>query len=309
MTKHSFSKLRSYLWQFNHIVDRLKRNVACTPRSLADELEIDPRTVRRHIHALKELGAPIHYNRTEQCYQLSDPCWTMPNFYLKTQELEAMALSVRLLGPVVPEPFGQPMKVLFAKLLDALPADQRDDILRTSSQVTFAPVPVRSKGDDHVQPLWLAIREQVRVTMRYYVASQDRETQRTFDPYHLRYFWGCWYVVGYDHLTGHWPVFSLARIRELTITQEPYVTKAFDAGRYFENSFGIVVGGTPKPVRIRLIGWAARTAAEKHWPAGFTCQPDGPDAVIITGKLSNHGDLLPWIAMHQGEAEILPTET
>lgn len=293
---------------YNRIIQKLQSPARCTPSSLAEELEIDERTVRRHLQALREMGAPIIYDRLENRYRLSQSSWQMPNLYLTMPELEAMALALRSLGPLIPEPFTQPMRELFDKLLDALPSEDREQILRTSAQVTFAPVPVPSKGTEHVQPLWQAIRDHLRVHMKYYSASTGRDTTRQIDPYHLRYFSGCWYVIGYDHLTGYWPVFSLARIRELNITQDPFVPRQFDTDLYFRNSFGIIVGGVPKPVRIRLTGYAARTADEKVWPAGFVCEPDGDDAVIISGTLSNHGDLLPWIAMQQGDAEILTSE-
>ncbi|WP_315821834.1 helix-turn-helix domain-containing protein [Paraflavitalea speifideaquila] len=39
-----------------------------TPKQLAEKLGLSERTVRNYITTLKELGAPIHYDRKRQSY-------------------------------------------------------------------------------------------------------------------------------------------------------------------------------------------------------------------------------------------------
>ena len=57
------------------IISRLKRLDALiaakrtgTPKQLAEKLGLSERTVRNYITTLKELGAPIHYDRKRQSY-------------------------------------------------------------------------------------------------------------------------------------------------------------------------------------------------------------------------------------------------
>lgn len=125
-----------------------------------------------------------------------------------------------------------------------------------------------------------------------------------FDPYYLRHVQGAWYVVGFDHLTGRWPVFKLARIRSLIISKDTCKPQEFSATHYFKGSLGIMVGD-PAPVKIKLIGYAAMTADEQIWPEGFSYQSTGRCEGILSGRISDIADLFAWVASFQGDAEMM----
>ena len=172
----------------------------------------------------------------------------------------------------------------------------------------FVPAPFLSKGADWFEPLHRAIAARLTVDMTYYVPARNEETRRLFDPYYLRNVQGAWYVVGYDHSTKRWPIFKLARIRALSVSEDSYQPQKFSAAEYFKNSLGIMVGGDSRPVQIRLTGYAASTAEEQVWPPGFTYQPTGPGEGILSGQVTNLIDLIPWVESFQGDAEILPDQ-
>jgi predicted DNA-binding transcriptional regulator YafY len=101
------------------------------------------------------------------------------------------------------------------------------------------------------------------------------------------------YVVGYDHTVKHWPIFKLARIRTLTLSDNFYEVQHFSAEEYFKNSLGIMVGDTEQTVRIRLTGHAFITANEQMWPPGFTLQAKSQQEGILSGRVTSMGDLIP----------------
>ncbi len=315
MGRKPYSKFRSRLWKIVEIDHQLREQIRCgrpcTKQSLLDGLraEIDERTLRRLIELMRDdLGAPIEYDRAERTYKYTHPNWVVPNVHLDEHEMRALATAVQAIRPVLPESIAQRLGSLLAKLLDALPESQRDEIRRAQGQVEFVPAPVLSKGADWFERLHQAIARRFSVDMTYYVPGKDQETQRRFDPYYLRNYQGAWYVVGYDHLTEHWPIFKLARIRALTVSEDPYSPRRFNAAEYFRDSLGIMVGGEPQPVRVRLTGYAASIANEQVWPPGFTYKAVGPEEGILSGKVTNLIDLIPWIASFQGDAEILPKQ-
>jgi predicted DNA-binding transcriptional regulator YafY len=185
-----------------------------------------------------------------------------------------------------------------------LPEDLREEMASLGEKVDFVPSVAPSKGQEWVGPLMDALRERFTVDMTYFASGRNAETVRRVDPYHLRFFEGTWYLIGFDHLTEHIPVFNLARIRTLQITEETFKPKPFSVAQYFKHAFGITAGGTPRPVRIRLTGRAAKTAAERIWPAGFVYSPDGKTG-ILSGQVGKMDDVLYWIASQQGEATLL----
>ena len=313
MSRKPYSKFRSRLWKVveidRQLREQFRRGRPCTKQTLLEGLrdDIDERTLRRLIELMRDdLGAPIEYDRSQQSYKYTHPNWVVPNVHLDEDEMRALATAVQAIRPVLPGPIAERLDNLLAKLLDALPEYQRDEVRRAQGQVEFVPAPVLSRGSQWFEPLQQAIAGRFSVDMTYYVPGKEQETQRRFDPYYLRNYQGAWYVAGYDHLTEHWPIFKLARIRALTVSEDPYSPRRFNAAEYFRDSLGIMVGGAPQPVRVRLTGYAASIANEQVWPPGFTYQATGPEEGILCGQITNIIDLIPWVASFQGDAEILP---
>jgi predicted DNA-binding transcriptional regulator YafY len=302
-----FSKFRSKWWALCRI-DRLIRAVrASSVASLAEQLEVDPRTIRRYIAFMRqELGAPIEYNPIDERYELTDTTWTMPNVALTDKEMIALVVATSSISGCAPEPYAKHLRDLTAKLLDALPLDERREIAALSAKVDFVPASVPAKGHEWVEPLIGAIRDRLTVEMDYWALSKQKLTQRRVDPYHLRHFAGAWYLIGYDHQTRYLPVFHLARVKRLTLTDDRFKPERFDASVYFRNTFGITAGGTPKLVRVRLTGRAARTADERQWPPGFTYTTTGGAEGVLSGKVGRMDDILAWAAGFRGDAEVLP---
>ena len=283
------------------------RQRPCTKQSLLDKLEgIDERTLRRLLELMRDdLHAPIEYDRALQTYKYTNLTFVVPNVQLDEDEMHALATAVQAIRPVMPPSLSKRLDKLLAKLLDALPESQREDVRRAQGRVEFVPAPVLSKGAQWFEPLHQAIVGRHSVDMTYYVQTKEQETQRRFDPYYLRNYQGAWYVAGYDHLTRHWPILKLARIRALSVCDDFYDVRPFSAAEYFKNSLGIMVGGDAQPVRIRLTGYAASTADERIWPPGFTYKATGPGEGILCGELANVTDLLQWVSAFQCDAEIL----
>ncbi len=310
MARKTYSKFRQQWWKYAEIARQLRSGQKCTMRSLATALEVNPRSVRRYIGVMcEELDAPVAFDRVSGSYRLTNTTWTMPaNICLGVAELQTLAVAVQAVRPVIPAPLTEQLDKLLAKLLDGLPEVEREEIRRTQGQIEFVPAAILSKGVEWVAPLLHAIREERSVDMSYYVRTKDCQTQRRFDPYYLRNYQGTWYTVGYDHLTQYWPILNLARIGSLTLSEDIYQVRKFSAADYFKDSLGVMVGGTPGPVRLRLTGYAASTADERIWPSGFTYQAIKPDEGILSGHLANLTDLLHWVSSFQCEAEILSAE-
>ncbi|MGC8559878.1 MAG: helix-turn-helix transcriptional regulator [Phycisphaerae bacterium] len=313
MARKLYSKMRSQLWKILEIDRQLREQKRtgrpCTKETLLKGLryDINERTLRRTIEVMRdELGAPIVYDRLLQTYKLQHDDWHMPNISLDEAELQVLATAIQAVRPVLPTLMSERLDMLLAKLLDALPLSRCNAVRRAQGQIEFVPAPILSKGMEWLEPLCLAILDRYSVDMVYHVPGRDENTRRRFDPYYLRNVQGIWYAVGYDHFTKHWPIFKLARIRELKVSEDLYTVKPFSAATYFKNSLGIMVGGKPQHVRVRLTGYAASTAEEYVWPDGFTCQRNGPNEVVLSGQVLHLAELLQWTASFQGDAEILP---
>ena len=301
-----FSKFRGKLFAFAEIERQIRRGRACTRASLARDLKVDPRTIGRYIEFMRKgLNAPIEFDPIDQTYVFTASSWTMPNVHLSDAELTTLAVGARSLAGVMPGPFAKRLEGLLSKLLEALPEMHRDEICRLKEQIDIVPSAVVSKGSEWVEPLMNAMREKCSVEIIYYVLSKQTIGRRIVDPYHMRFFAGAWYLVGFDHQTKYFPIFNLSRIRSLASTEVSFRKKPFSASKYFQDSTGVTVGGQARVIRLLLSGRVAATANERVWPGGFKYQPREGGTGTLEGRVSNVDDLLAWVASVGGDAVII----
>ncbi len=123
--------------------------------------------------------------------------------------------------------------------------------------------PVHS--DDYLPMFIEAMKQKVRVAVKYRRYECDKITSVDFEPYCLKLFNQRWYVLAHFHRDAtpekeehdYFGVFSFDRIQEMELTTVKFeVRDDFDAQIFFRESFGVVVGdGTPvERIVIRAYG-------------------------------------------------------
>ena len=92
-----------------------------TDKSLAKELEVDPRTIRRDLEFMRdEQHAPIKYDRTRRGYCNAEPTFRLPFIQMTQGEMLALYLSERLMRQFGGTPFERDLRQPIAKLADVL---------------------------------------------------------------------------------------------------------------------------------------------------------------------------------------------
>lgn len=179
---------------------------------LARHLGVDPRTVRRYIDALDELGIPVTAERgAAGGYELVAGFKLPPMLF---NDEEALALSVGLLasdalglGALSPG-----VASARAKLERVLPSRLRRRARATGDAVRLE-LPQGGAAADaaHVALLAAAVDERRRVRLDYR-AADGSATERDLDPYGVAWRSGRWYVVGRCHLRRGIRSFRVDRI-------------------------------------------------------------------------------------------------
>ncbi|SDJ95159.1 helix-turn-helix transcriptional regulator [Streptomyces indicus] len=181
--------------------------------ALADRLGVTPRTVRRDIDRLRELGYPVNASPgTGGGYQLGVGA-EMPPLLLDDEEAVAVAVGLRTAAGQGIEGIGETSVRALAKLEQVLPTRLRR---RVSTLNAFTVPMLRTAQASAVDPAVLTelagvCRDAERLRFEYRDHS-GATTRRTVEPHRLVCTERRWYLVAWDVDRGDWRTFRADRI-------------------------------------------------------------------------------------------------
>jgi predicted DNA-binding transcriptional regulator YafY len=160
---------------------------------------------------------------------------------------EALALLVSrdLLDQGGAGPFGPAVASLVGKIRALLtPATLAlVDAMRAHSGARTVGAKLQVGAGEHLAEINRALAARRTLEMRYYSLSRDAETERRVDPYHVTFYQGGLYLVGYCHLRRDVRIFAVERIRALRVLDATFVRPpGFDAEAYLRDAWGVVRG-------------------------------------------------------------------
>jgi predicted DNA-binding transcriptional regulator YafY len=221
---------------------------------LAQRLGVSPRTLRRDIDRLRELGYPVRAQRgADGGYQLAAGA-ELPPLVVDDDEAVAVAVALRAAaassGPEGTEDTVAEASVrALAKLSQVMPARLRGHVEALTAMTV--PASWRPGGDAPPSPgtltvAALACRDSERIRFGY-TAADGARTDRYVEPHRLVSLGGRWYLVGYDLTRLDWRTFRLDRIAGPPCgTGErfgPRTLPAADAAAFVRRSIGTARSG------------------------------------------------------------------
>jgi predicted DNA-binding transcriptional regulator YafY len=212
------------------VLELLQSRRRITGVEIAERLEVSPRTARRYVEILRELGVPVEGERGRHGAYSLRPGFKLPPMMFT--EDEALGLGLALLAArrlglsgVVPA-----VERALAKVERVMPEVLGERIRALEETVIPAVArPAQLPAGEVVVALATAVRGRRRVGLRYR-SGLGEETERTVDPYAVVSREGYWYAVAQDHLRGKMRLFRLDRILEVEVLGETFVRPpGFDA--------------------------------------------------------------------------------
>jgi len=264
----------------------LQSHQALNGSALAERLEVDPRTIRRYIMMLQDMGIPIEADAGRYGGYKLRPGFKLPPLMFNDEEAIAVILSLviaRQIGMVAAAPA---IEGAIAKLERVLPISLRERVRALQRTVTLHLV----QADEPVTAailgtLSLASYQERQVNLRY---QKDTETsERLFDPYGIVSYAGRWYTVGYCHLREALRVFRLDKVLRVdpgtaTFTRPP----DFDCLAYLLQSIVAI----PSRFEIEVLLKTSLEYARRNLPAGLANLEDVGDGVLLRTSLDDLDD-------------------
>jgi predicted DNA-binding transcriptional regulator YafY len=189
-----------------------------TVPSLADQLGVDERTVRRYAEHLTDLGIPIEARRGRFGGYRVMPGYKLPPLMLTDNEAVAVVLGLvagRRMGLTSDNTAADSASAKVRRVLPKALADRLDALL-SAADFTTPPRSANPPGTSVLLVLADAARRHQPVTITY-TTWRGGTSERTLEPYGLVFHSARWYVTGADSLRGEIRTFRLDRITAATL--------------------------------------------------------------------------------------------
>ncbi|MGW6395147.1 helix-turn-helix transcriptional regulator [Streptomyces sp. NPDC055103] len=206
-----------------------------TPREwpgseLAERLSVSPRTIRRDIDRLRDLGYPVEATLGAVGGYRLVAGTAMPPLLLDDEEAVAIAVGLRAGAGHAIEGIEEASVRALAKLEQVLPARLRHRV----STLQNATLPLTRGDGATVAPATLTTlagtvtgREKLRFGYR---AADGAESKRLVEPYRLVSTGRRWYLVAYDLDRDDWRTFRVDRVSDPLATGARFAPRELPVG-------------------------------------------------------------------------------
>ncbi|MEU0831645.1 YafY family protein [Streptomyces sp. NPDC005969] len=270
-----------------------------TPREwpgseLAERLRVSPRTIRRDIDRLRDLGYPVEASRgSVGGYRLVAGA-AMPPLLLDDEEAVAIAVGLRAGAGHAIEGVDEASVRALAKLEQVLPSRLRHRV----SVLQNATVPLARGDGATVDPQTLTVmaaavtgQERLRFTYR---AGDGAETKRLVEPYRLVSTGWRWYLVAYDLGREAWRTFRVDRVSEPFATGARFTPRELPTGDAAEFLAGSIQRRKPE-LAVEVSFAAPAEFVTARLPAVFgPLEPTGEHSCRLRAVMA---DSLEWVAL------------
>ena len=238
---------------------------------LAERLRVSPRTLRRDIDRLRELGYPVHAQRgAEGGYQLAAGA-ALPPLLVDDEEAVALAVGLQAAAQGAVEGIAESSVRALAKVVQVMPARLRRRVEALGAMTVPANWDsVTRAGVDpgFLTTVALACRDSERLRFSY-TAADGGQSDRHVEPLRLVMLGRRWYLVGYDLTRQDWRTFRLERLsapRGTGARFRPRELPAADAAAFVRAGIGnvraapdveVLVDAPAAAVRGRIGRWSA----------------------------------------------------
>ena len=258
---------------------------------LAGRLEITPRTLRRDVQRLRDLGYPVHATPgVAGGYRLA-PGATLPPLLLTDDEAVAVAVSLRTAASQSVTGIAETALTALAKLEQVLPTRLRQRTEALHQATVTLPRTAPTVDPALLTTLATACRHHQALTIAY-TTRDGAETERQIEPHRLVHTGYRWYLVARDTTRDAYRTFRADRITNPTPTGTRFVPRdPPDAATFVAHAV------TTAPYRYQarvLIHAPLSTVAEQVTPTTGILEETGPDQCLITSG----ADSLEAIALH-----------
>ena len=286
-------------WRIIKIDELLQTGNWYTAKEIAETIEdgsYSPRTIQRDIEYMRDtLNAPIESD--SRGYHYSEN-----NFFIKSIPLtEGEAFSVAILNPLLEQyrntPLESQLRSVFQKITNCLPDKITVDTSFLNPKITFIPDRVENINPEFFQIIFDSLKTNHTLAFEYRPLQKNTYMQRKINPYHVVCQRGNWYVIGFCHDKGDVRIFSIGRMKNLSILNETFtIPKNFKTSDYFDAEVGVWLSNK-KPVDVELLfdSSIGTYALNRTWHSNQIIEERADGSVYVKFPTNQKQEIIRWV--------------
>jgi predicted DNA-binding transcriptional regulator YafY len=260
------------------VLELLQARPHMSGKELAERLEVSPRTVRRYVTMLQDMGIPVEAERGRHgAYRLM-PGYKLPPLMFSEDEALALTLSLQVARRLSLPVDETATEGALAKVERVMPEKLRVRVQAVQAAlVVNATSRYAAPASTVVTTFSTAAQSRRRIHI-HYEAWNNAATEREVDPYGVVYYSGRWFGVGYCHLRQAVRTFRLDRVRQATLLSETFTAPDnFDALAQVIQSLASAPGEWAVEVLLKL----SLAEAQHRVPPEMATLEAIPEGVIL----------------------------
>ena len=263
-------------------------------------------TISRDIAFMREwMNAPIKYDYTQKGYYYTEKMFRLPAVFASAEEMLALGMAKALFSLYRDTPINAAARQLIESITVPLTDAQNPNWYE--DRILVPPVPSVPVSPD----IWHTITEGLRknriLKFEYRSTWTSGYQARKVRPYQLLFDNGAWYLYGFAEERQGRRMFSLSRIRNISLEAEtfPFPASAEYRARVNGSYFGVYSSEKKHRFRIAFFNDGAMRIQERRWAADQRIE-ETPDGVILSFTSVQYGKVLELVLSNGRDA--LPLE-
>lgn len=232
--------------------------------ALASAIEVSRRSVLRYLEHLREMGAPLAYDRTNRGYFFTDRFWQMPAQKLTEGDMLAFFIAEQSLKFIGHDEYAARLRSSLGRFASLLPEYISVSVSALASGVSFQALPFAAVDPAALELIAQATIEQETIAFDYFSPHKSENTVREVDVHLLHNFAGDWYAVSFDPSIKEFRDFHIARMSNLRKTGRGFERQSdWSATEHLRSGFFMMRGGKLTTVEVVFDSYQSQWIRER----------------------------------------------
>ncbi len=306
------AKKYSQAARLHNVIRLLEARYGASVGELAEECQVDRRTIYRDLQAISEAGYPLIREDSgdgRTLYRFLIGFKKVPPITFSLSELMTLYLCRGQLGFLRGTPFQEDLEAIFERIRSSLPPRSVAHLERIAEAGSprFQGIRDYTEKKEMLEKLRHALLYQYRCTIRYAPAKRMPEDY-VFDPYVLLFFQNSLYLGGYAHNRRALRLFLIDRMQNVEVHTERFeIPEDFRTEDLTGSAFGLV-DEEPMSVRVRFLPEVAHLIRERIWHPSQHLEAQDDGSVLLSFEAGGEKEILAWLYSFLPHLEVIAPE-